>query len=280
MRILITGGTGQLARELVRALDGNDLFPLGRPELDIEDPGATQRILGIRPQVVIHAAALTDVDACERDPERAHRVNVVGTRHVAEAAGRLGAKLVYVSTDYVFDGSARAPYTEEDPPNPVNAYGRSKLEGERVAEDCAPAPLIVRTAWLYGEGAKNFVTEILRLARANRTLNVVDDQVGSPTWARDLAEVIRALIHLGASGIVHATGQGACSRFEFARAIVEMAAVDAEVLPTTSDRFPRPARRPAHCPLAQHRLRQLGLALPYWAESLSEYVKRLGGAPA
>ena len=248
MRILITGAKGQLGRELVRALDGHELRAFGRPELDIEDPAAVQTILDTRCEVVIHAAALTDVDACELDPERAARVNVTGTRHVAEAARRLGARLVYVSTDYVFDGSRSAPYTEEDQPNPINVYGRTKLEGERIAQRSVPAALIVRTAWVYGLGTRNFVTEILRLARANRTLRVVEDQVGSPTWARDLADVIRDLVRLGASGIVHAAGKGACSRFDLARAIVALAGLDTEVLPTTTASFPRPARRPVSSP--------------------------------
>jgi len=280
LRVLVTGGKGQLGRELVRVLNGHDLFRLDLPEMDIQDLRVIQAVLDAKPEVVIHAAALTDVDACERDPERAYRINVTGTKHVAEAARRLMAKLVYISTDYVFDGTKQEPYAEEDRPNPINTYGRSKLEGERSVLSCAPASLIVRTAWLYGEGVNNFVSAILRLARVNRTLHVVDDQVGSPTWARDLAEIIRALIGLGTSGIIHAAGKGACSRFELARAIVAMAALDAQVLPTTSDHYPRPARRPAHSPLAQHRLNQLGLAIPHWTESLKEFLKPLGGAPA
>jgi dTDP-4-dehydrorhamnose reductase len=280
MRILITGGRGQLGRELVRALTGNELFRLGLPEVDIQDPGIIQTILDAEPEVVIHAAALTDVDACELDPERAYRINATGTKHVAEAASRLTAKLVYISTDYVFDGTKQEPYAEEDRPNPINAYGRSKLEGERAVLSCAPGSLIVRTAWLYGEGARNFVSSILRLARANRTLRVVDDQVGSPTSARDLAAVIRALVDLGTSGIIHAAGKGACSRYELAQAIVAMAALGAEVLPATSDTYPRPARRPAYCPLAQHRLNQLGLCVPPWTESLKEFLKLFGAGSA
>ena len=277
MRIVITGGKGQLGQELVRALGAHDLHPLGRSELDIEDPRAVQTIVDIRPDAVIHAAALTDVDACERDPVWAQRVNVEGTRHVADAVHRLGARLVYISTDFVFDGTKQAPYTEEDQPNPLSAYGRSKLEGEQVARRYVPAALVVRTAWLYAAGSRNFVTAILRLAREKRILPVVTDQVGSPTWARDLAEVIGGLVDRRAAGIVHAAGQGACSRFELAHAIVALAGVDAEVVPTTSDKFPRPARRPAYCPLAQHRLNALGLSIPHWAESLKACVKPLGG---
>jgi dTDP-4-dehydrorhamnose reductase len=279
MRILITGAKGQLGRELGRAFEGHELFPFGRAELDIEDPAVIPAILDTKCEIIIHAAALTDVDACELDPERAHRVNVTGTGHVAVAARHLGARLVYVSTDYVFDGAHREPYTEQDLPHPINVYGRSKLEGERTAQRHVPAALILRTAWVYGLGTRNFVTEMLRLGRANKTLRVVDDQVGSPTWARDLAEVIRELAELGTSGIVHAAGQGACSRFELARAVVTLAALDTEVLPTTTASFPRPARRPAFSALAQRRLAELGLSIPPWAESLRACFKALGGPP-
>jgi dTDP-4-dehydrorhamnose reductase len=279
MRILITGGRGQLGRELVRALAGHELFPVGRAEMDIEDPAVIPAIVDTRCELIIHTAALTDVDGCELDPERAHRVNVTGTGHVAVAARRLGARLVYISTDYVFDGAKPEPYTEEDEPHPINEYGRSKLEGERTAQDHVPAALIVRTAWVYGLGTKNFVTQILRLARANQTLRVVDDQTGSPTWARDLAEVIRDLVKLGAAGIVHAAGKGACSRFELVQAIVALAALDTEVLPTSTASFPRPARRPVATPLAQRRLALLGLSTPPWAESLRAYWKTIDGPP-
>lgn len=280
MRILITGAEGQVGRELVRALAGQELFAFGRAQLDVGDPGAIPTIMDATPEVVIHTAALTDVDACELDPERAHRVNVRGTGHVADAARRLGARLVYVSTDYVFDGTKSEPYVEDDEPNPISVYGRTKLEGEHTAQRLVPAALIVRTAWVYGLGTRNFVTEILRLARTNRTLRVVDDQVGSPTWARDLAETIRDLVRLDASGIVHVAGRGACSRFELARAIVALAGLDTEVLPTTTAAFPRPARRPAFSALAQRRLAELGLSTPPWAESLRTYLKVLDSAHA
>ena len=279
MRILITGSKGQLGRELGRALEGHELFRFGRAEMDIEDPAITPAIVDTKCEVIIHAAALTDVDACELDPERAHRVNVTGTEHVAEAARRLGARLVYISTDYVFDGAKPEPYTEEDRTAPINVYGRSKLEGERTAQRHVPSALIVRTAWVYGLGAKNFVTEILRLARANKTLRVVDDQAGSPTWARDLAETIRELIRLGASGVVHVAGKGGCSRFELARAIVALRALDTEVVPTTTASFPRPARRPTSTVLAQHRLAELGLSMPQWAESLRAFFKAFDDDP-
>jgi dTDP-4-dehydrorhamnose reductase len=279
MRILITGGKGQLGRELVRAFAGHEVLPVGHAEMDIANPAVVPAIVDTRCELIIHAAALTDVDGCELDPERAHRINATGTGYVAAAARRLGARLVYISTDYVFDGAKPVPYAEEDEPHPINEYGRSKLDGERAAQEHVSAALIVRTAWVYGLGARNFVTQILGLARAHETLRVVDDQTGSPTWARDLAGVIRDLVKLGATGIVHAAGKGAASRFELAQAIVALAALDTEVLPTSTASFPRPARRPVATPLAQRRLALLGLSTPPWAESLRTYWKALDGPP-
>jgi dTDP-4-dehydrorhamnose reductase len=273
MRIAITGVKGQLGRELVRSLAGHELVKLDRAQVDVADPISASTIRATGCEVIIHAAAMTDVDACELDPERAHQVNANGTAHVTDAAQALGARLVYVSTDYVFDGTKHEPYIEADSPNPINTYGRSKLEGERIVERLGGAGLVVRTAWVYGLGTRNFVTEILRLARSKPTLHVVDDQIGSPTWARDLAGAIRDLIATSASGIVHAAGRGACSRFDLARAIVALAALETEILPTTSDQFPRPARRPARAALAQCGLEALGLSTPPWAESLRTYFK-------
>ena len=172
MHIAITGSKGQLGRELARTLAGNELFLLDLPEVDIQDPQVIQTIIDIKPQIVIHAAALTNVDACEITPERAYQVNAIGTRYVAEAAEQVKAKLIYISTDYVFDGTKRQPYIEEDLPNPINQYGRSKLEGERFAQVYTSKPLILRTAWLYGGGLNNFVSAILRLARERGTVRV------------------------------------------------------------------------------------------------------------
>lgn len=280
MRIAITGSTGQLGRELARTLGGQELFLLSRPEFDLQDRQAIWKIVEIGPEVVIHAAAMTDVDACELNPELARQVNALATRDVAEAAERAGAKLLYISTDYVFDGGKREPYREEDPPKPINAYGRSKLEGEQYVREYASRPLILRTSWLYSGGSKNFVSAILRLAREQETVRVVIDQSGSPTWAGDLAGAIRRLLSLDASGLIHASGGGECSRLEFARAIVQLAGLKTEVLPATSEEQPRPARRPAYSALAQHRLNELGISIRPWREGLEAFFTRgAGGDP-
>jgi dTDP-4-dehydrorhamnose reductase len=279
MRIAITGSKGQLGRQLARVLEGNDLVLLDLPEVDVRNRVIIQqRIIDIKPEVVIHAAAMTDVDACELAPSLAYRVNALGTRYVADAAERAGARLLYISTDYVFDGAKRTPYVEADRPNPINVHGRSKLEGERFAQRCASRALILRTSWLYGGGSNNFVSVILRLARERDTLRVVNDQVGSPTWAAELADVIRGLLAREVSGIVHAAGLGACSRFELARAIVELTGLAAHVVPVTTEEYPRPARRPPYCALSQGRLNELGLSIGPWREGLREFLRQYGDA--
>jgi dTDP-4-dehydrorhamnose reductase len=270
-RLVVTGGSGQLGRELVPRLAklGTVLAP-GRPELDIASEAAIARLLALRPTHVIHAAAATDVERCEVEPSWAHAVNVDGTRRVVEACRLAGAWLLYVSTDYVFDGRKAAPYVETDAPAPLNAYGRSKLAGERLVQALAPRWAIVRTAWLYGHGGRNFVATVWRKLEAGGVLHVVTDQVGSPTYAVDLAEAIAQLVAHDVTGIVHLTNSGSCSRFELAQAIARQANVDAaRIQPTTSDALGLRARRPAYAVLANAAWQALGFAaLRPWHEAL------------
>jgi dTDP-4-dehydrorhamnose reductase len=211
-RLLVTGRTGQLGTELIPRLAklGTVLAP-GRQEVDLASEDAAARISALKPSHIVHAAAATDVERCERDPAWAHAVNAEGTRRVAEACRAIGASLVYLSTDYVFDGTKGSPYLEGDPPKPLNAYGRSKLAGEAYVQAYAPRWAIVRTAWLYGQVGRNFVASILRQLQGDGPLTVVSDQVGSPTHAADLAEGIAQLVACEATGIVHLTNSGACS---------------------------------------------------------------------
>lgn len=282
MRILVTGAAGMLGRDLAAVLSSSpqqhELHPMGRPECDVTDPTTIRSCFAAaRPQVVIHAAAYTDVDGCERDPERAMRVNGEGTRHVAEAAAATGARLLYISTDYVFDGAKRQPYAEEDVPNPLNVYGRSKLAGERAVQECA-ASLIVRTSWLFGRHGRHFIGAILEKARRGGLLRVVRDQVGCPTWTKDLARTLAALLPGSATGIVHAAGSGCCSWYDFALAILEEAesrglATRAPVEAIGSAELDRPARRPAYSVLSNCRLQQLGVPpLPEWREALRQFL--------
>jgi dTDP-4-dehydrorhamnose reductase len=278
MRILITGADGQLGRELVRALAPHgELIPSAQADLDVTHPGCADKVASLRPEWVVHAAAATDVDGCERKPERAMAVNAEGTRQVADGCRRAGAGLVYLSTDYVFDGSKGAPYAEGDHPAPLNVYGRSKLEGEQAARDVAPYWTIVRTAWLYGIHGRNFVKTILARVTAGEPLRVVKDQVGSPTYAGDLAEAIALLLSRGRTGMYHVTNDGACSWYEFAREILRLAGLDpVTVTPITSAELGRPARRPAYSVLENAAWQAAGFPpLRPWREALAAMLALL-----
>src|SRR5438445_10483129 len=212
MRILVTGAKGQLGQELQRVLTGEDVIAADRPDYELTDPKLGDKIASIRPNLVIHTAGHTDVDGCERDPEIAFAVNAQGTRRVAEGAAKANARLIYISTDYVFDGKKTEPYTERDPVNPLNVYGRSKLAGEEAAVKGCRRTLVLRTSWLYGVHGKNFVKTILSLSGTQSEVRVVDDQRGSPTYAQHLAQVIAGLIRSDVTGVIHAGGEGGCFR--------------------------------------------------------------------
>lgn len=273
MRVLVTGANGQLGRELRRVLARDDVIPSDLPEFDLTGPDCEAQVLDARPDVVIHAGAYTDVDGAERDPDAAMAVNRDGTSRVARAASRTGARLIYVSTDYVFDGMSTVPYTESDRPNPINMYGLSKWKGEQAVLESVTDALVVRTAWLYGRHGKNFVTSIIRAAQRDPGLNVVNDQRGCPTFAEDLASAIGALMTLKVSGIIHVTNQGDCTWHEFATAIMQELGWSVPVSPITTEQAGRAAKRPRFSVLNQDRLRSLGIVMPEWRRSLASFVK-------
>jgi dTDP-4-dehydrorhamnose reductase len=251
-----------LGRDVVGAA-GDDAVALALTDLDVTDAAAVREAL--EGATVINCAAYTDVDGAESDPASAHAVNAEGARNVAGAAERV----VYISSDYVFDGSKRAPYVESDPTAPLQEYGRSKLAGERATAAANPNHLIVRSSWLFGAGGRNFVETMLARGRERDELRVVDDQVGCPTFTGHLAEALVALAPGGERGVLHVAGAGSCSWFEFAREIFERAAVDCRLLPCTTDEFPRPARRPAYSVLHSERGSP---ALPAWQDGLDAYL--------
>lgn len=263
MRWLVTGAGGALGTELCRALAGRQLTALTRAELDITDETAVRAAVAGH-DVVLNAAAWTDVDGAESNKVGAFVVNAVGPGHLAAACAEYGATLVHVSTDYVFAGDATGPYREDDPPAPRSAYGRSKAAGERAVLAAGGRAYVVRTAWVYGAAGRNFVKTIARLARDRDTVDVVDDQHGSPTWSRDLATGLVALAGSGAEpGIYHYTNAGATTWFGLARAVFEELGADPQrVRPTTTDRFPRPAPRPAYSVLGTERWTAAGLPAP------------------
>jgi dTDP-4-dehydrorhamnose reductase len=277
VRVLITGAGGQLGHDLIAAFEGHDVVAADRARLDVgERDQVLQAITTIRPDAVVHAGAWTAVDACESDPDRAFRVNALGTRHVADGARRVGALVCYVSTDYVFDGSKDSPYNEWDDPNPLSVYGRSKLGGERELD---PGSIVVRTSWVCGAHGANMVKTILRLAGEHETLTFVDDQHGHPTFTADLAGTIRHLVTSRIPGTFHVTNQGATTWFQFARDVLAASGQDPDrVQPiATADFKPaRPAPRPANSVLDNSALRLQGIPLlPDHHESLGRLVKEL-----
>ena len=276
MRFLITGAGGMLGRDLqsVLAGAGADVTALSRADLDITDPAAVRdAVASAAPDVVVNAAAWTDVDGAESAEDAATAVNGHAVAQLAAAAGK---RLIHISTDYVFDGSARSPIPEDTDQNPINAYGRSKALGERAV--LAAGGYVVRTAWLYGEHGPNFVRTMLRLAGERDTLDVVDDQQGPPTWSYALAGQVTELARSDAEpGVYHGTAAGSATWFALARAVFEEAGLDpARVRPTTSDKFVRPAPRPAYSVLGHGRWAGTGVApLPHWRTMLSEAMPLL-----
>ncbi len=279
MNVLLTGAGGQLGRELVEALSEHDVVAADRARLDVSDRDAVlQAVTAVRPHAVVHAAAWTDVDGCETGPDRAWQVNALGTRHVAEGARLVGARVCYLSTDYVFPGDADRPYTEWDPTGPRSVYGRSKLGGEH---ELGPGDTVVRTSWVCGRHGRNFVKTVLRLTAERDDLPVVDDQHGCPTMADDLAAMVNRLVTLRLPGTFHVTNQGATTWYGLARAALEAAGHDpGRLRPVTTAELhpPRPAPRPAWSVLDNAALRLSGIPLlPDHRESLERLVKELVG---
>lgn len=274
MKAMVIGATGLLGQALLREWSGDDVVGFGSQDFDIRDAGRVNEVVQKeRPAWIVLAAAYTDVDGCEGNPELAFSVNRDGAVHVAEAAVRAGANLLFLSTDYVFDGRKTSPYEAHDPRNPQGIYGRSKAEGEVGVLEKAPECCIVRTSWLFGAGGKCFPDTILKLAAERPALDVVDDQRGCPTHSGDLARAIIELCRKNAHGIVHVTNVGVCSWFEFAQEIAKRAGLDAEVRPVTSAQMQRPAPRPGYSVLSATSLRQYGIEMPEWQNALQRYLE-------
>jgi len=275
MRILITGSQGQLGSALRRILAGQDLVLKDLPEFDLTNPVCEDEIRRANPDIILHVGAYTSVDQAEREPEQAHAVNARGTRWVAQAAKALNARLIYLYTDYVFDGMKTSPYHEQDQPHPLNQYGLSKYEGEQAVLTLCPDGLVVRTAWLFGHDGNNFVKTIMRLGEERPVLEIVADQRGCPTYAEDLAHALKRLVASDLRGICHVTNSGDCSWHEFAQAIVSQTAAKAAVRPITTAQAGRPAKRPAYSVLSQDRFAIHYSALPDWQDALSRFMKRV-----
>jgi dTDP-4-dehydrorhamnose reductase len=283
-RILVIGAKGMLGRDLVQVLRSSSSFDphsnwevLGWDidEMDIREEKKTVTMIeNLKPKIVINVAAFTDVDGCESEKEKAFAINAEGMKHVALGALRCRARVVYLSTDYIFDGKKGEPYVEDDPPNPLNVYGQSKLQGERYVQELVENRLIIRTQWLYGKYGKNFVASILLKAREKKTLSIVNDQIGSPTYTVDLSKAISALIQQDAHGVFHVANSGICTWFKFGQTILEMSGMEGvKVMPIASTELNLPAVRPLYSVLHCQKLKQgIGITMRPWSEALKDFL--------
>jgi dTDP-4-dehydrorhamnose reductase len=285
MRLLVLGSGGMLGRAVARdaARLGHDVVALGHADLDVTDADHVARIVAaVGPRAVVNCTGFTDVDGAESAEARALHVNGDGAGHVARAAAETGARVVHVSTDYVFDGGKREPWLESDPVAPLQAYGRTKLAGERAVAESGAEHAIVRTSWLFGAGGPNFVETMLRLGAERDEVTVVTDQRGGPTWTGHLAPALVEIAERrGDVGVFHATGAGECSWYEFAVEILHRAGLRCRAVPTTSERFARPAPRPAYSVLGTER--EPAVVVPPWTDGLAAYLAerhRTGAAAA
>ncbi len=280
-KVLVLGAQGMLGHDLLECLgERYEVIGLGREDLDITRKEVTRRVIKeISPDVVINAAGYTDVDGCEKTMRKAFAINGEGAKSVAKGCKYSGAKVVYISTDYIFDGGKWSPYSEDDLPNPQNIYGESKLLGERYIEDLLDDYLIIRTQWLYGRHGDNFVETILALAEENERIEVVNDQIGSPTYTVDLSRSILALISKGLKGIFHISNSGSCSWHEFALEIVRLAGIEGlEIVPISSDALNRLAKRPLYSIFNCQRLqKEAGIEMNPWQEALQDYFNHRKG---
>jgi len=274
MKAMILGASGLLGKALMREWSGDEVVGLGSRDVDIRNADKVREVVEeVRPDWIVLAAAYTNVDECETHPELAFAVNRDGPVNVARAAERTGAKLLFLSSDYVFDGKNTSPYETGDVRNPQSVYGRSKAEAEVRLLEVLPECCIARTSWLFGTGGKCFPDTILKMAASRPSLDVVSDQRGCPTYSVDLSLAIVELCRNHASGIVHVTNAGECSWFEFAREIVKGAGLATEVRPVSSQQMARPAPRPAYSVLSSHSLQQYGVTLPTWQDALTRYLQ-------
>lgn len=281
MRILVTGASGQLGYDVERELERRGIEHLGTSsrELDITDRAAVEHLMqSYRPDAVVHCAAYTKVDLAEDEPERCWAVNADGTRNMAAACRKTGAKLLYISTDYVFPGTGERSYETGDPTGPVNTYGRSKLAGELAVQSLLEKYFIVRISWVFGKNGNNFVKTMLRLAETKADLSVVCDQIGSPTYTADLAPLLCDMVQTERYGVYHATNEGTCAWSEFAEAIFELAGRQVVVHPIPTSAYPTRAVRPLNSRMSKECLHSNGFQeLPEWKNALARYLKEITG---
>jgi dTDP-4-dehydrorhamnose reductase len=281
MRVVVTGAAGQLGQDVVKELarKNHEAIGIDREQLDITiEADVIKYISEVKPDMILHCAAFTNVDAAEENEEVAYQINAAGTEYLAKAAKQTGAKMLYISTDYVFDGTATEPYEVDQTTKPIGAYGRTKLAGEELLQKNLEDFFIVRTAWVFGVYGQNFVKTMIRLGEERGEVGVVHDQVGSPTYTVDLARFMVELMETEKYGIYHATNDGVCSWYEFAVEIFKQAGLNVKVNPLTTDQFPRPAARPKYSVLSKKKIEEQGLTpLRNWKDALSAYLEEAKG---
>lgn len=277
MKILITGAYGMLGSDLRETLKDHELLVTGSKDLDITDENKVMNfILEKSPEIVINAAAYTAVDNCETDYTNAYSVNAIGPKNLAIACNKINIPLIHISTDYVFDGNKRTPLTEEDKLGPKTVYGKTKLEGEKMVQENTNKYFILRTAWLYGIHGKNFVQTMLNLSKKNTELKVVNDQIGSPTYSKDLSLAIKELLNSDKYGIYHVTNKGEISWYDFSKKIFELSNINIKVNPVSTEEFPRPAPRPHYSVLNNQKWVNAGFTpMRNYEEALKDYLSLL-----
>ena len=279
MKILVTGVKGRLGYDVVKALESRGYQPVGvdREEMYLMNNNMIQNlIMNLKPEAIIHCAAYTAVDAAEDNEELCRRVNAQGTENVAKVCQEMDLKMMYISTDYVFDGQGTRPWEPDDERDPLNVYGQTKYEGELAVEKYVEKFFIVRIAWVFGVNGKNFIKTMLNLGKTHDKLTVVNDQTGSPTYTYDLARLLADMIQTDKYGRYHATNEGICTWYEFACEIFRQAGMDVEVAPVTSDEYPAKAKRPANSRMSKKKLDENGFErLPSWQDALKRYLKEI-----
>lgn len=279
MKVLVTGVKGQLGYDVVKELEKRGYQPIGvdRDEMDLMDNTAIRSvIMNLKPEAIIHCAAHTAVDKAEEEVEVCYQINAESVKVIAECAKELDIKLIYISTDYVFDGTKEGEYTETDIPNPINVYGASKLMGEQYVQDLLEKYYIVRISWVFGINGNNFIKTMRRLGEQFEELNVIDDQVGSPTYTADLAPLLVDMMETEKYGIYHASNEGCCSWNEFAKEIFKQSGIDVKVNPITTDQYPTKAKRPMNSKMSKKKLINNNFKLlPHWKVALKEYINLL-----
>lgn len=278
MKVLVTGIGGQLGHDVVRELEkrGQEVVGVGRAEMDITDEGKVREVIRTcAPDAVIHCSAYTAVDRAEGEDDLCHQVNVEGTKYIAEACAELDCKMIYISTDFVFSGEGERPWETDDEAGPINVYGKTKYEGELEVKSRLNKWFIVRISWVFGYNGNNFVKTMLRLGKENGAVKVVADQIGSPTYTRDAAVLLADLVQTEKYGVYHASNEGFCSWYEFAKEIFQAAGMDeVSVTPITSDEFPAKAKRPFNSRMSKKKLVKEGFnILPSWQDALKRYLQ-------